>query len=93
MKEAIEESNKKIQTWISQRHEKPKRWYSKEAYIYADEITDKIKKQMMNILSTLTLVLTGIQQITDVVKSNLVLKNQSNVDWSQITEEKNYNII
>lgn len=44
MKEAIEESNKKIQTWISQRHEKPKRWYSKEAYIYADEITDKIKK-------------------------------------------------
>ena len=39
---------------------------------------------MMDIQSTLTLALTGMQQITEVDKSNLLLKDQPNVEWPQI---------
>ncbi len=39
---------------------------------------------MMDIQSTLTLALTGMQQITGVGKSNLLLKDQPNVEWPQI---------
>ena len=52
----------------------------RETHIYADEINEKLKKQMMDIQSTLTLALTSMQQITGVGKSKLLLKDQPNVE-------------
>ena len=48
----------------------------KETHIYADAINEKLKKQMMDIQSTLTLALTSMQQLMGVGKSNLLLKHQ-----------------
>ena len=80
MKEAIEEGNKKLKLELHKDMKELKNDIVKEAHIYADEINEKLKKQMMDIQSTLTLALTGMQQITGVGKSNLLLKDQPNVE-------------
>ena len=80
MKEAIEEGNKKLKLELHKDMKELKDDIVREAHIYADEINERLKKQMMDIQSTLTLALTGMQQITGVVKPNLMLKDQPNVD-------------
>jgi hypothetical protein len=52
----------------------------REAHIYADEINDKLKKQMLDIQSTLTFAFTGMQQIIGSVNPNLMLKDQPNME-------------
>ena len=80
MKEAIEEGNKKFKLELHKDMKELKNDIVKEAHIYADEINEKLKKQMMDIQSILTLTLTGMQQITGMGKSNLLLKDQPNVE-------------
>jgi polyhydroxyalkanoate synthesis regulator phasin len=80
MKEAIEEGNKKFKLELHKEMKELKNDIVKEAHIYADEINEKLKKQMLDIQSTLTLALTGMQQITGVGKSNLLLNDQPNVE-------------
>ena len=77
MKEAIEEGNKKLKIELHKDMKELKNDIVKEAHLYADEINEKLKKQMMEIQSTLSLALTGMQQITGVVKP--MLKDQPNV--------------
>ena len=79
MKEAIEEGNKKLKLEIQKDMKVLKDDIVREAHIYADEINDKLKKQMVDIQSTLALALTGMQQITGLVP-NLMLKDQPNVE-------------
>ena len=52
----------------------------RETHIYADKINDKLKKQMLDIQSTLTLALIGMQQITGSVNPNIMLKDHPNVE-------------
>jgi hypothetical protein len=78
MKEAIEEGNKKLKIELHKDMKELKNDIVKEAHLYADEINEKLKKQMMEIQSTLSLALTGMQQITGVVKP--MLKDQPNVE-------------
>ena len=80
MKEAIEEGNKKLKLELHKDMRELKNDIVREAHIYADEINDKLKKQMLDIQSTLTLALTGMQQITGSVNPNLMLKDQPNVE-------------
>ena len=80
IKEAIEEGNKKLKLELHKDIKELKNDIVKEAHIYADEINEKLKKQMMEIQSTLTLALMGMQQITGVGKSNFLLKDQPNVE-------------
>ena len=80
MKEAIEEGNKKLKIELHKEMKELKNDIVREAHIYADEINEKLKKQMLDIQSTLTLALTGMQQITGVGKSNLLLKDQPNME-------------
>ena len=87
MKEAIEEGNKKLKLEIQKDMKDLKDDIVREAHIYADEINDKLKKQMVDIQSTLTLALTGMQQITGLVP-NLMLKDQPNGEWPQTAKQK-----
>jgi hypothetical protein len=80
MKEAIEEGNKKLKLELHKDMKDLKDDIVKEAHIYADEINDKLKKQMRDIQNTLTLALIGMQQITGLVSPTLMLNDQSNVD-------------
>ena len=80
MKEAIEEGNKKLKIELHKDMKELKNDIVKEAHIYADELNEKLKKQMLEIQSTLSLALTGMQQITGVSKSNLLLKDHPNVE-------------
>jgi hypothetical protein len=80
MKEAIEENNKKLKLELHKDMKELKNDIVRETHIYADEINEKLKKQIMEIQSTLSLALTGMQQITGVVKPNLMLKHQPNVE-------------
>ena len=80
MKEAIEEGNKKLKLEIHKDMKDLKDDIVREAHIYVDEINNKLKKQMLDIQSTLTLALTGMQQITGLVNPNLMLKDQPNVE-------------
>ena len=61
MKNAIAEGNKKPKLELHKDMKELKNDIVKEAHIYADEINEKLKKQMMNVQSTLTLALTGMQ--------------------------------
>ena len=79
MKEAIEEGNKKLKIELNKEMKVLKEDIVKEAHIYADDINEKLKKQMVDIQTTLTLALTGMQQITGVVNPTLML-TQPNVD-------------
>ena len=58
MKEAIEEGNKKLKLELHKDMKNLKNEIVREAYIYADDLNDKLKKQMMDIQSTLALALT-----------------------------------
>ena len=80
MREAIEEGNKKLKSELHKDMKELKNDIVKEAHIYADELNEKLKKQMLEIQSTLSLALTGMQQITGVNKSNLLLKDHPNVE-------------
>ena len=80
MKEAIEEGNKKLKIELHKDMKELKNDIVKEAHIYADELNEKLKKQMLEIQSTLSLALMGMQQITGVSKSNLLLKDHPNVE-------------
>ena len=83
MKKAIDESNKKLKNMKMLKDD-----IVKEVYNYADEINDKLKKQMLDIQSTLTLALIEMQQITDFVAWSLLLNDKVNVDWPQTAKIK-----
>ena len=78
MKEATEEGNKKLKLELHKDMKELK--IVREIHIYADEINEKLKKQIIDIQSTLSLALTEMQQITGVVKPNFMLKNQPDVE-------------
>ena len=80
VKEAIEEGNRKLKLELHKDMKNLKNEIVKEAYNYADDLNDKLKKQMMDIQSTLALALTGMQQITGVGETSLLLKDQPNVE-------------
>ena len=80
MKEAIEEGNKKLKIKLNKEMKVLKEDIVKEAHIYADNINDKLKKQMVDIQTTLALALTGMQQLTGVVNPTLMLQDPPNVD-------------
>ena len=80
MKEAIEEGNKKLKIELHKDMMDLKDDIVKEAHCYVDEINDKLKKQMMDIQSTLTLALTGMQQITGAASPKLISKDPSNME-------------
>ena len=80
MKETIEEGNKKLKTELHKDMKDLKDDIVKEAHLYVDDINDKLKKQMMDIQSTLALALTGMQQITGSANPTNMLKDQSNLD-------------
>ena len=67
MKEAIEEGNKNLKIELNKEMKVLKDDIVNEAHIYADNINDKIKQQMVDIQTTLALALTGMQQLTGVV--------------------------
>ena len=67
MKEAIKDVNKKFKLELHKDMKEYKNDMVKEVHTYADEINEKLKKQNIDIQSTLTLGLTGMQQITGVV--------------------------
>ena len=76
MKQTIEEGNKKLKFECHKEMKDLKDDIVREAHIYAN---DKLKNKILDIQSTLTLALTGMQQITSFVNSNLVLEDQPNV--------------
>ena len=80
MKEAIEEGNKKLKIELHKDMKDLKDDIVKEAHIYVDEINEKLKKQMMDIQGTLTLALTGMQQITGAASPTLTLKDRPNME-------------
>ena len=80
MKEAIEEGNKKLKIKLNKEMKVLKEDIVKEAHIYADNINDILKNQMVDIQTTLTLALTGMQQLTGVGNPTLMLQDQPNVD-------------
>ena len=80
MNEAIEECNKKIKLELHEKMKVLKDDILKEAHIYLDNINKKLKKQMLEIQSTLILALTGMQKITGLASPNLMLKVLSNVE-------------
>ena len=80
MKEAIEEGNKKLKLELHEEMKVLKEDIVKEAHNYVDDINEKLKKQMLDIQSTLTMALTGMQQITGLVNPNLMIKDLPNVD-------------
>lgn len=80
MKEAIKEGNKKLKLELHKDMKELKNDIVREAHIYADEINEKLKKQIMEIQSTPTLALTGMQQITGVAKPSLMLQDQPDVE-------------
>jgi flagellar biosynthesis/type III secretory pathway protein FliH len=49
MKEAIEEGNKKLKLELHKDMKELKNEIIKQAHIYADEINEKLKKQMLDI--------------------------------------------
>ena len=89
MKDTIEEGNKKLNLELNKEMKTLKDDIVKETHIYADDINEKLKKQMLDIQSTFTLALTGMQQITGLVSLSLLLKDKSNVDWLQTAQVKN----
>ena len=80
MKEAIEEGNKKLKIELNKEMKVLKDDIVKEAHIYADNINDKLKQQMVDIQTTLALALTGMQQLTGVVNPTRMLQDHPNVD-------------
>jgi hypothetical protein len=80
MKEAIEEGNKKLKLKLHKDMKELKNDIVRETHIYADKINNKLKKQMLDIQSTLTLALIGMQQITGSVNPNIMLKDHPNVE-------------
>jgi len=80
MKEAIEEGNKKLKIELNKEMKVLKEDIVKEAHIYADNINEKLKQQMVDIQTTLALALTGMQQLTGVVNPTRMLQDQPNVD-------------
>ena len=80
MREAIEEGNKKLNLELHEEMKILKEDIVKEAYMYVDDINVKLKKQMLDIQSTLALTLTGMQQITgSMTNPSLMEKDLSNV--------------
>jgi len=71
MNEVIKKGNKKLKHELHKEMEHLKQDIVKEAHLYADDINEKLKKQMLNIQSTLTLALIGMQQITGLVSPPL----------------------
>jgi hypothetical protein len=80
VKEAIEEGNKKLKLELHKDMKLLKCEIVREAYNYADDLNDKLKKQMLDIQTTLALALTGMQQITGIGETSLLLKDQPNVE-------------
>ena len=88
MREAIEEANKKIKLELHEEMKILNEDIVKDAHMYVDDINVKLKKQMLDIQSTLTLALTGMQQITGLASPSLMLKDLSNVEWPQPAKQK-----
>ena len=80
MKEAIEEGNKKLKLELHKDMKELKNDIVKEAHIYADEINEKLKKQMMDIQSTLSLALTVCNKLHEWV--NQASCSKTNQMWS-----------
>ena len=88
MREAIEEANKKLKLELHEEMKILNEDIVKDAHMYVDDINVKLKKQMLDIQSTLTLALTGMQQITGLASPSLMLKDLSNVEWPQPAKQK-----